>query len=177
MPVNDCSACYTPSDHLRPPPAGLDHCPPNHPPRLPVMVDDDTSLHPDGSASPESSLLGAQAGAKTTKDRSCPFCRQAFTSSSLGRHLDLYIKPKNPKPPDGVHDVIEIRKIRGGITRRQPRSNMTAKNMGGPSRHDTAEQRSRHTGTAAFRHEAFIVGRASPQRWQSSTVTVQLARQ
>lgn len=61
---------------------------------------------------------------KTAKDRACPFCGQAFTSSSLGRHLDLYIKPKNPKPADGVHDVDEIRKLRGGITRRQPRNSM-----------------------------------------------------
>jgi hypothetical protein len=58
---------------------------------------------------------------KLTKDRNCPFCGQAFTSSSLGRHLDLYIKPKNPKPADGVHDVDEIRKMRGNITRRQSR--------------------------------------------------------
>lgn len=36
-------------------------------------------------------------------------------------HLDLYIKPKNSKPPDGVHDVDEIRRMRGNITRRQSR--------------------------------------------------------
>lgn len=58
------------------------------------------------------------------KDKNCPFCGQAFTSSSLGRHLDLYIKPKNPKAPDGIHDVDEIRKLRGGITRRQPRGSI-----------------------------------------------------
>lgn len=56
---------------------------------------------------------------KAPKDKNCPFCGQAFTSSSLGRHLDLYIRAKNPKPPDGVHLVDEIKKIRGGITRRQ----------------------------------------------------------
>lgn len=55
--------------------------------------------------------------AKSAKDRACPFCGQAFTSSSLGRHLDLYIKPKNPKPADGVHDVDEIRKLRGSTLR------------------------------------------------------------
>lgn len=55
------------------------------------------------------------------KDKNCPYCGQAFTSSSLGRHLDLYIKEKNPKPPDGIHDVEAIKKLRGGITRRQPR--------------------------------------------------------
>lgn len=58
------------------------------------------------------------------KDKSCPYCGQAFTSSSLGRHLDLYIKEKNPKPADGIHDVDGIRKIRGHITRRQPRGSI-----------------------------------------------------
>ena len=55
------------------------------------------------------------------KDKACPFCQQPFTSSSLGRHLDLYIKERNPKAPDGIHNVDEIRKMRGGITRRQQR--------------------------------------------------------
>lgn len=76
-------------------------------------------------ASPASEANNEQHSAtKLPKDRPCPFCGQAFTSSSLGRHLDLYIKPKNPKPADGVHNVEEIKKIRGGITRRQPRSNV-----------------------------------------------------
>lgn len=61
------------------------------------------------------------------KDKNCPFCHQAFTSSSLGRHLDLYIKPKNPKPPDGIHMVEEIKRIRGNITRRHPRSTSNKK--------------------------------------------------
>lgn len=58
----------------------------------------------------------------SAKDKQCPFCHQTFTSSSLGRHLDLYIREKNAKPPDDVHNVEEIRKIRAGITRRQARS-------------------------------------------------------
>lgn len=58
------------------------------------------------------------------KDKSCPYCHQAFTSSSLGRHLDLYVKEKNPKAPDGIHDVDAIRKLRGSITRRHPRNSM-----------------------------------------------------
>jgi hypothetical protein len=70
----------------------------------------------------DSSINVGKAG--TPKDKSCPFCHQPFTSSSLGRHLDLYIKEKNPKPADGVHNVEEIRKLRGGITRRQPRNSM-----------------------------------------------------
>ena len=63
------------------------------------------------------------ANGKTSaaKNKKCPFCHQAFTSSSLGRHLDLYIKDRNPKPADDVHDVDEIRNIRAVITRRQPR--------------------------------------------------------
>lgn len=63
--------------------------------------------------------------AKAVKDRKCPYCNQDFTSSSLGRHLDLYIRDKNPKAPDGVHDVEAIRKIRQNITRRQPKGSVT----------------------------------------------------
>ncbi len=62
---------------------------------------------------------------KAPKDKNCPFCGQAFTSSSLGRHLDLYIRPKNPKAPDGIHKVDEIRKMRGGITRRHYKGNVS----------------------------------------------------
>lgn len=75
---------------------------------------------------------------KAPKDKNCPYCGQAFTSSSLGRHLDLYIKSKNPKAPDGLHDVDEIRKLRGGITRRQPR---------GGGRRDNSDPRSSHAGS------------------------------
>lgn len=78
----------------------------------------------DSATPPPSGTDTAGGAAKVivAKDRACPYCQQAFTSSSLGRHLDLYIKSKNPKPPDGVHDVDEIRRIRGNITRRQPRN-------------------------------------------------------
>lgn len=68
---------------------------------------------------------------KAPKDKNCPFCGQAFTSSSLGRHLDLYIRPKNPKAADGVHLVDEIRKLRGGITRRQAKGSISKKEDGG----------------------------------------------
>jgi hypothetical protein len=67
----------------------------------------------------------AEPQLKAAKDKNCPFCGQAFTSSSLGRHLDLYIRPKNPKAPDGVHNVDEIRKLRGGITRRQAKGSVS----------------------------------------------------
>lgn len=72
-------------------------------------------------STPQSSNDADQNGPKIPKDRRCPFCQQPFTSSSLGRHLDLYIKPKNAKPPDGIHNVEEIRRLRGNITRRQSR--------------------------------------------------------
>lgn len=62
---------------------------------------------------------------KAAKDKNCPFCGQAFTSSSLGRHLDLYIRPKNPKTADGIHLVDEIKKLRGGITRRQAKGSVS----------------------------------------------------
>lgn len=74
------------------------------------------------SPTPGSGGESAQARTPAPKDKHCPYCDQLFTSSSLGRHLDLYIKEKNPKPPDGIHDIEEIRKLRGGITRRSARS-------------------------------------------------------
>ncbi|KAG5933485.1 hypothetical protein E4U53_000981, partial [Claviceps sorghi] len=74
------------------------------------------------------------AKTNTPKDKNCPFCGQAFTSSSLGRHLDLYIKEKNPKPSDGVHDVEAIKKLRGGITRRQARGSVGARKDSTPAR-------------------------------------------
>ncbi|KAI8962656.1 hypothetical protein F5Y11DRAFT_183567 [Daldinia sp. FL1419] len=70
--------------------------------------------------------------ASAAKDRNCPYCGQAFTSSSLGRHLDLYIKEKNPKAPDGIHDVEAIRKMRGSITRRQPRGSLARRDTSTP---------------------------------------------
>jgi hypothetical protein len=75
------------------------------------------------------------------KDKACPFCHQQFTSSSLGRHLDLYIKEKNPKPADGLHDVVEIRKIRGGITRRQPRNSTSRREDSTPAATPGAQER------------------------------------
>ena len=76
----------------------------------------------DSAVSKLAANTAATAATNAPKDKACPFCQQPFTSSSLGRHLDLYIKEKNPKPADGVHDVDEIRKMRGAITRRQPRN-------------------------------------------------------
>jgi len=88
--------------------------------------DDDAQQDATAASSPSSDTNNQNdtASKAMSKDRNCVFCGQAFTSSSLGRHYDLYIKPKNPKPADGVHNVDEIRKIRGGITRRQPRNSL-----------------------------------------------------
>lgn len=74
-----------------------------------------------GSPDRDDARMDTEGITKAPKDKNCPYCGQAFTSSSLGRHLDLYIKSKNPKAPDGIHNVDEIRRIRGSITRRQPR--------------------------------------------------------
>jgi hypothetical protein len=82
-------------------------------------------------STPQSS--NENGGPKIIKDRACPFCNQAFTSSSLGRHLDLYIKPKNPKPPDGVHVVDDIRRMRGNITRRQSRISSVKRDSSTPA--------------------------------------------
>jgi hypothetical protein len=87
----------------------------------------------------DTSVNGGKAGAP--KDKSCPFCHQAFTSSSLGRHLDLYIKEKNPKTADGIHDVDEIRKLRGGITRRQPRNSTSRREDSTPAGTPGAQER------------------------------------
>lgn len=70
---------------------------------------------------------------KAVKDKNCPYCGQAFTSSSLGRHLDLYIKERNPKKHDGIHDVDEIRRLRGGVTRRQPKGSSRRRNTTTPA--------------------------------------------
>ncbi|KAJ5479040.1 hypothetical protein N7530_004549 [Penicillium desertorum] len=80
---------------------------------------------------PEGSTAGDESKTSlTTKDRKCQYCQQAFTSSSLGRHLDQFLFKKKP---DGIHDVEEIRRIRSGITRRQARTS-TGKNEGSPDR-------------------------------------------
>lgn len=88
------------------------------------MAESDRKESETAASSPSSSHNAGPNGLRAVKDRNCPYCGQAFTSSSLGRHLDLYIKPKNPKPPDGIHDVEGIRNLRGGITRRQPKANL-----------------------------------------------------
>lgn len=79
--------------------------------------DDDS----DGASVGRSDLGSGSQRQSASKDRKCPFCHQQFTSSSLGRHLDTFIRERNPKPPDGIHNVVEIRKLRSTITRRHAR--------------------------------------------------------
>lgn len=92
------------------------------------------------TAAAAESPAGQKAGA--SKDRSCPYCGQAFTSSSLGRHLDLYVKQKNPKPPDGIHDVAAIRKMRESITRRQPRGSVPRRDTSNPGTPGSSSRKS-----------------------------------
>ena len=82
------------------------------------------------------------------KDRSCPFCGTKFTSSSLGRHLDLYIKERNPKAPDGIHDVEEIRKLRGNVTRRQVKLSISKREGSTPTSSKTDSLRGQRSPSA-----------------------------
>lgn len=77
------------------------------------------SRTPEGSAAGDDANQGSSSKGPATKDKQCQYCHQAFTSSSLGRHLDQYLFKKKP---DGIHDVDEIRRIRSSITRRQART-------------------------------------------------------
>jgi hypothetical protein len=128
------------------------------------MAEDGHSEQRDASVSTPNSTTETQPANKSAKDRSCPFCGQAFTSSSLGRHLDLYIKPKNPKPPDGVHDVEEIRKLRGGITRRQPR---TSKGAGAGATSSTHSRRGSNTHSVT--HSVAPTAPSEPARAEGRT--------
>ncbi|OAP56576.1 hypothetical protein AYL99_08688 [Fonsecaea erecta] len=77
----------------------------------------------------ESNAAHPPAKAAAVKDKECQYCHQQFTSSSLGRHLDQFISKKKP---DGIHNVEEIRRLRGGITRRTARSSKRDKDKNEP---------------------------------------------
>ena len=83
-----------------------------------VDTEDQTRSPADSAAGDDGGHSGTAKGT-TAKDKECQYCHQAFTSSSLGRHLDQYLFKKKP---DGIHDVEEIRRIRSSITRRQART-------------------------------------------------------
>lgn len=77
---------------------------------------------PESEVSHDSSLVTTRNN--TSKEKQCQYCHQYFTSSSLGRHLDQFIFRKKP---DGIHHVEEIRRLRGGITRRTNKATVNAK--------------------------------------------------
>lgn len=111
------------------------------------------------------------------KDKQCPFCHQAFTSSSLGRHLDLYIKEKNPKPPDDVHNVEEIRRMRSAITRRQAKSShskqddsATSSTKGTPRHEQNSPQTSRGYTNVLNPEEGAIKTYWNQLNWQATGV-------
>ncbi|KAI1881168.1 hypothetical protein JX265_001408 [Neoarthrinium moseri] len=112
------------------------------------------------------------------KDRNCPYCGQAFTSSSLGRHLDLYIKEKNPKPADGIHDVEAIKKLRAGITRRQPRGSLARRDASTPgtptgstptAARKSPELRQQQQRSSVPKDGQFVVDRSPVYPWQLPT--------
>lgn len=98
-----------------------------------TVGDDNPNLTPAGGKGSQQQQQQQQHG---VKDRKCQYCQQAFTSSSLGRHLDQFLFKKKP---DGVHNVEEIRRIRSGITRRQARTST--------GKRDTPERQSDAHGT------------------------------
>lgn len=100
----------------------------NFPSPSPTMNEEDTRETPEESRADENQNSSSKSANQSTKDRKCQYCNQAFTSSSLGRHLDQFLFKKKP---DGIHDVEEIRRIRSGITRRQART-ASGKREGSP---------------------------------------------
>ncbi|KIV90859.1 hypothetical protein PV10_05465 [Exophiala mesophila] len=108
------------------------------------------SAHADSSSDSENNDANGsttklnEAKVPAPKDKQCPYCHQPFTSSSLGRHLDQFISKKKP---DGIHNVDEIRRMRGGITRRTARGGGAAAEKKGlnndlsAEREDTASRR------------------------------------
>ncbi|KAK6373956.1 hypothetical protein LTS17_007926 [Exophiala oligosperma] len=86
---------------------------------------DSPSSDDSSQGSVDDSTTQALAKAPAVKDKECQYCHQHFTSSSLGRHLDQFISKKKA---DGIHDVEEIRRLRGGITRRTARGSRKDKN-------------------------------------------------
>ncbi|KAL8765724.1 MAG: hypothetical protein Q9209_007289 [Squamulea sp. 1 TL-2023] len=115
-------------------------------------------------ASPGSTAdSGKKPAVKNTK---CRYCGTPFTTSSLGRHLDLYIRPKNPKPPDGIHDVDEIRRMRGNVTRRQAKSS-TKREGSTPSQSKGTPIRNQRSPSTVLQHngEAQTKGSQINTQW------------
>ncbi|KAL8681952.1 MAG: hypothetical protein Q9186_001960 [Xanthomendoza sp. 1 TL-2023] len=112
------------------------------------------------TASPGSTVDSGKKPA--VKNTTCRYCGVPFTTSSLGRHLDLYIREKNPKPADDVHDIDEIRRTRGNVTRRQAKT--SAKREGStPSNSKGTPVRDQRSPSSAIQHS----GRAQTRGAQS----------
>ena len=119
-------------------------------------------------ASPGSTAGSAKKPA--VKNTTCQYCNTPFTTSSLGRHLDLYIRPKNPKPPDGVHDVDAIRRMRGNVTRRQAKSS-SKREHSSPSNSKGTPVRDQRSPSVALQHNGKAqakTAQANPQ-WNRAT--------
>lgn len=118
------------------------------------------------------------------KDKACQFCGVAFTSSSLGRHLDQFIKDKKPKPPDGVHDVEEIRRLRGNITRRQPRNSLRRRETltpagtprGSASLKDSTSSQDLSKATSPFSPDSSNPKAQAPPPWELTGVISEAVR-
>ncbi|KAL8898184.1 MAG: hypothetical protein Q9192_002212 [Flavoplaca navasiana] len=119
-------------------------------------------------ASPGSTAGSAKKPA--VKNTTCQYCNTPFTTSSLGRHLDLYIRPKNPKPPDGLHDVDAIRRMRGNVTRRQAKSS-SKREHSTPSNSKGTPVRDQRSPSIALQHNGKAqakAAQANPQ-WNRAT--------
>lgn len=128
----------------------------------------------DGSSATPGSATGKTSA---SKDKECPYCHQAFTSSSLGRHLDLYIKEKNAKPPDDVHNVEEIRRMRGSTTRRQARTSSGRRDGSTPSSAKATPFREQRSPSIQKSHSGVSLPQSGPIRtfwnqanWQATGV-------
>ncbi|MCJ1309736.1 hypothetical protein MMC25_003397 [Agyrium rufum] len=134
-----------------------------------------SEVNPPSPSSTADHDSGTAAKNSAFKDRACPYCNTYFTSSSLGRHLDLYIKERNPKPPDGVHDVDEIRKTRGGITRRQARTSSVKRQGSTPLSVNASLDRQSPSIAKGYLHSedgdgAPVAIRLNHPNWQSTGV-------
>ncbi|KAL8723510.1 MAG: hypothetical protein Q9225_000243 [Loekoesia sp. 1 TL-2023] len=113
----------------------------------------------------------ADSGKKpAVKNTQCKYCGTPFTTSSLGRHLDLYIREKNPKPPDGIHNVEEIRQLRGNVTRRHARSS-TKREGSTPSNSKVTPNRDRRSPSITVQHngDAQMNGAQVKPRWNCAS--------
>ena len=75
------------------------------------------------SIADDATTVSGTIKAPAVKNKECPYCHQPFTSSSLGRHLDQYLSKRKA---DGIHNLEEIRRTRGRITRRIPKQGASA---------------------------------------------------